>query len=261
KACPVGWSSFNHSCYLLSESFGSWDAARKDCRDRGTDLVVIDSAEEQKVFTTNLAQWRDSSNLTWLKISTALDPRFKDLKCLSKDERREVRASVHDLLMAETHAHQPFAQTTEEPSPKKSKISICLLDKTCPVGWSSFNHSCYLLSESFGSWDAARRDCRGREADLVVIDSPEEENLLSKITTEVWIGLNDKEQEGTWKWVDGTPLNLTLTKYWADGQPDNGGGNPLWGEEDCAQIRTFDNTLWNDISCRNSLPWVCEKIP
>uniref|UniRef100_A0A3P9B7T1 BED-type domain-containing protein n=1 Tax=Maylandia zebra TaxID=106582 RepID=A0A3P9B7T1_9CICH len=81
----------------------------------------------KKVFTTDLAQWRDSSNLTWLKIANALNPRFKDLKCLSKDERREVWASVHDLLMAETHAHQPSAQTTEEPSPKKSKMSICLL--------------------------------------------------------------------------------------------------------------------------------------
>nr|XP_014267406.2 zinc finger BED domain-containing protein 1-like [Maylandia zebra] len=81
----------------------------------------------KKIFTTDLAQRRDSSNLTWLKIATALDPRFKDLKCLSKDERREVWASVHDLLMSETDAHQPSAQTTEEPSPKKSKMSICLL--------------------------------------------------------------------------------------------------------------------------------------
>ncbi|XP_063324964.1 E3 SUMO-protein ligase ZBED1-like [Pelmatolapia mariae] len=81
----------------------------------------------KKVFTTDLAQRRDSSNLTWLKIATALDPRFKDLTCLSKDERREVWASVHDLLMAETDAHQPSAQTTEEPSPKKRKISISLL--------------------------------------------------------------------------------------------------------------------------------------
>uniref|UniRef100_A0A669EPB5 C-type lectin domain-containing protein n=2 Tax=Oreochromis niloticus TaxID=8128 RepID=A0A669EPB5_ORENI len=82
--------------------------------------------------------------------------------------------------------------------------------KTCPVAWSSFNHSCYLLSERSGSWDAARKDCRDRGADLVVIDSPEEQTLLSMITIKnAWIGLNDKEQEGTWKWVDGTPLTLT----------------------------------------------------
>uniref|UniRef100_A0A3Q4I410 C-type lectin domain-containing protein n=1 Tax=Neolamprologus brichardi TaxID=32507 RepID=A0A3Q4I410_NEOBR len=124
-------------------------------------------------------------------------------------------------------------------------------DKTCPVGWSSFNHSCYLLSESFGSWDAARRDCRGREADLVVIDSPEEENLLSKITTEVWIGLNDKEQEGTWKWVDGTPLNLT---YWARGQPDNG------GEEDYVHVFRGRKNSWNDLWCSSSHHWICEKV-
>ncbi|XP_039899173.1 E3 SUMO-protein ligase ZBED1-like [Simochromis diagramma] len=79
------------------------------------------------VFTTDLAQRRASSNLTWLKIATALDPRFKDLKCLPKDERREVWTLVHDLLMAETQAQQPSVQIKEEPSPKKSKMSIFLL--------------------------------------------------------------------------------------------------------------------------------------
>ncbi|XP_035770269.1 CD209 antigen-like protein A [Neolamprologus brichardi] len=75
-------------------------------------------------------------------------------------------------------------------------------------GWSKFNHNCYYLSEISDSWNAARMDCRARGGDLVVIDSPEEQNFLSTITTDVWIGLNDKEQEGTWKWVDGTPLTL-----------------------------------------------------
>nr|XP_024656738.1 C-type lectin domain family 12 member B [Maylandia zebra] len=48
--CPAGWSSFSCSCYLLSESSDSWNAARMDCRARGGDLVVIDSSEEQSLF-------------------------------------------------------------------------------------------------------------------------------------------------------------------------------------------------------------------
>jgi len=47
KTCPAGWSMFSCSCYLLSEMSDTWDKGRKDCKDKGADLVVIDSAEEQ----------------------------------------------------------------------------------------------------------------------------------------------------------------------------------------------------------------------
>ncbi|XP_039890784.1 CD209 antigen-like protein E isoform X2 [Simochromis diagramma] len=133
--------------------------------------------------------------------------------------------------------------------------------KTCPSRWSMFSCSCYLLSERSGSWDEGRKDCRNKGADLVVIESPEEQNPT-------WIGLNDKEEEGKWKWIDGTPLTLNNTKcvvygpsrYWESNQPDNGAGDTRWGEEDCAHIRTPANTLWNDRSCGASLHWVCEKM-
>uniref|UniRef100_I3K3T8 CD209 antigen-like protein A n=1 Tax=Oreochromis niloticus TaxID=8128 RepID=I3K3T8_ORENI len=111
--------------------------------------------------------------------------------------------------------------------------SMFLPDKTCPAGWSMFSHSCYLLSGRSGSWHSARKNCIDQGADLVVIDSPEEQNFIASFTEErTWIGLNDIEQEGTWKWVDGTPLTL---QYWASGQPDN---HHL--REDCLNL--FENS-------------------
>lgn len=130
--------------------------------------------------------------------------------------------------------------------------------KTCPVGWRMFSHACYFFSNESGSWDKGREDCRDRGADLVVVDSHEEKIFLSRLTKKtVWIGLNDRDEEGTWKWVDGSPLTLT---YWAATQPDNGGGDPNWGEEDCVHIRAEFDDLWNDLSCEASLQWICEKI-
>uniref|UniRef100_A0A3Q4MX43 C-type lectin domain-containing protein n=1 Tax=Neolamprologus brichardi TaxID=32507 RepID=A0A3Q4MX43_NEOBR len=130
-----------------------------------------------------------------------------------------------------------------------------LPEKTCPTGWSEFSCSCYLLSESSGSWHSARKHCTDQGADLVVIDSPEEQNFIASFTQkETWIGLSDIEQEGTWKWVDGTPLKLELTRYWASLQPDN-----LLFRENCAHIR-YQQTSWNDERCENSLQWVCEKL-
>ncbi|KAI9546997.1 hypothetical protein NQZ68_021666 [Dissostichus eleginoides] len=83
-----------------------------------------------------------------------------------------------------------------------------LMDK----GWRKFGCSCYLLSTEKASWEQSRKNCRARGADLVIVDSKEEQEFISSmIKEETWIGLSDREEEGTWKWVDGSPLNLTLT--------------------------------------------------
>lgn len=46
-SCPEGWKMFHCACFFLSGESGNWDKGRDDCIDRGADLVVINSAEEQ----------------------------------------------------------------------------------------------------------------------------------------------------------------------------------------------------------------------
>uniref|UniRef100_A0A3P8R4U7 C-type lectin domain-containing protein n=1 Tax=Astatotilapia calliptera TaxID=8154 RepID=A0A3P8R4U7_ASTCA len=248
KTCPLGWSKFNHSCYLLSERSGSWDAARMDCRARGGDLVVIDSPEEQKFLSTittevwiglndkeqeGMWKWVDGTPLTLMYWATTQPDDGGEENCayINKWGRFWNDYSC-------SYSHQWICENTPNHN------------KTCPVGW-SFSHSCYLISKRSAPWDAARMDCRDRGADLVVINSPEEQKFLSTVTTaEVWIGLNDEEQEGSWKWVDGTPQILT---YWARGEPNNG------GHEDCVSVEIEKNT-WFDRPCSSSHQWICEKV-
>ena len=69
--------------------------------------------------------------------------------------------------------------------------------------------------------------------------------------------------------MDGVHVRLTVSRfscsltcsYWRTNQPDNGDGDPKWGEEDCAHMRTGTKTVenWNDRSCDASLKWTCEK--
>lgn len=80
----------------------------------------------KKDFTSDLSKRKDSTNLTWLKIATVIDPRFKDLKCLSKDERNEVWTSVSKLLMTETLGKQESKETTDQQTPNKRRISVLL---------------------------------------------------------------------------------------------------------------------------------------
>ncbi|XP_052320901.1 CD209 antigen-like protein E isoform X12 [Oncorhynchus keta] len=134
------------------------------------------------------------------------------------------------------------------------------LKKTCPEGWQKFESSWYFLSTETKTWKESRQDCLERGADLVIINSDkEQQQFLLNLKKRVWIGLTDSVKEGTWKWVDGTPL---ITGYWYDPQPDNGGGKPENGEEDCVEIRTDQSPLkaWNDLSCAENLHWICEKV-
>ncbi|XP_027146683.1 C-type lectin domain family 4 member E-like isoform X1 [Larimichthys crocea] len=130
--------------------------------------------------------------------------------------------------------------------------------KTCPSQWIMFSCSCYFFSTVSDSWEKGRQDCRDKRADLVKIDSYEEQEFLSKIIQQTtWIGLNDRENEKIWKWSDETPLTVA---YWAKMQPDNGGGSEVYGEEDCVDLRHGGKPEenWNDLNCDKKLRWICE---
>lgn len=101
--------------------------------------------------------------------------------------------------------------------------------------------SCYMLGDNVFSWEDARNFCRAWGGDLVQIDSPGENAVLAeRIDGSVWIGANDREEEGTFRWAQG---NLIAFDAWGFNQP-----NDLEGAEDCAELRAADNR-WSDVAC------------
>ncbi|XP_061534827.1 CD209 antigen-like protein E [Phycodurus eques] len=119
-------------------------------------------------------------------------------------------------------------------------------------GWVYFPSSLYYISSTTRSWSSSRADCLRRGADLVVINSREEQAFIVKFNLRVWIGLTEKD--GTWKWVDRSQLTES---YWAANEPNNYEGT----KEDCVQIRFGDiNNSWNDVTCGEQHFWICEKI-
>uniref|UniRef100_A0A3Q4G6L7 CD209 antigen-like n=1 Tax=Neolamprologus brichardi TaxID=32507 RepID=A0A3Q4G6L7_NEOBR len=108
--------------------------------------------------------------------------------------------------------------------------------------------SFYYMSSEEKSWQESRQDCLQKGADLVIINSQEEQVGLNKY---LWIGLTDSETDGTWKWVDGTRMT---TSYWNSGEP-NGLKN-----ENCGQIKNYNSqNSWNDEKCSILHYWMCEK--
>uniref|UniRef100_A0A672HX61 C-type lectin domain-containing protein n=1 Tax=Salarias fasciatus TaxID=181472 RepID=A0A672HX61_SALFA len=115
-------------------------------------------------------------------------------------------------------------------------------------------HSFYYISQIKKTWHDSRNDCLKRGADLVIINSREEQDFSRRLSKRMWIGLTDRAQEGTWRWVDGSPLN---TSYWFPGEPNN---NQMGKEEDCGEIYSIaEGNNWNDWSCDSQNHWICEK--
>ncbi|XP_044222475.1 hepatic lectin-like [Thunnus albacares] len=214
-------------------------------RNRLNHYSVQHSAEELSTVKANLTKERDLLNASIIEMTKERDLLNTSIIEMTK-ERDLLNTSIIEMTKERDLLNASIIEKTKERN---------RLKKTCPAGWRMFRCSCYFLSSESSSWFTGRQDCREKGADLVVIDSTEEQTFLSNIT-EVgrysWIGLTDRDKEGTWKWTDGTPLTLS---YWATTEPNNGNGNPQWGEEDCAHIRSGKKTEdnWNDLSCDASL--------
>ncbi|MBN3313165.1 CLC4M protein, partial [Atractosteus spatula] len=73
--------------------------------------------------------------------------------------------------------------------------------------------------------------------------------LSSKISSNHRLGLSDSGSEGSWKWVDGTPVDMS-DKYWNAGEPNN------VVNEDCGELK---KSKLNDTPCSINNPWICEK--
>ncbi|KAM9449634.1 CD209 antigen-like protein 2 isoform 2-T2 [Clarias gariepinus] len=124
------------------------------------------------------------------------------------------------------------------------------------LGWRFFNSRIYISTENKTSWFESSKDCKRRGADLVIINSTEEQEFISKHfgSIEAWIGLTDKDTEGTFKWVDNSALT---TPFWWNGEPNNFGAG-----EDCTITgykKAGSNLFtWADYPCSFPVVGICE---
>ncbi|KAK6324602.1 hypothetical protein J4Q44_G00039440 [Coregonus suidteri] len=160
-------------------------------------------------------------------------------------ERDQLQTSYNNLTKERD-------QIQKERDDLKRKFSN--LKQTYPEGWQKFGSSWYFISTETKTWRESRQNCLKRGADLVIINSDKEQTLINRLKTvsHVWIGLTDSVTEGTWKWVDGTPL--TTPRYWERGDPSGG------VRENCVlfEHRSSGQGTWQDYPCSYNRCWICE---
>jgi hypothetical protein len=119
----------------------------------------------------------------------------------------------------------------------------------------------YIICSNAGlDWEEAQAYCVSQGAALVKIDNADENNEVAQLVNEegsTWIGANDRDTEGDFRWTDGSQVTGE-NAHWQDGQPNDADG------EDCAVLHSSAD--WNDVDCAlhgfsddHQMTFVCEK--
>ncbi|XP_016383764.1 CD209 antigen-like protein C [Sinocyclocheilus rhinocerous] len=115
--------------------------------------------------------------------------------------------------------------------------------------WKCYQSSLFYLSSERKSWTESRRYCTERGANMIIINNREEQEFVRKWSDKdrVWIGLTDRDVEGTWKWVDGS---TPTSGFWMSAEPGGYRG------ENCALTVVGE---WADHPCTEEFHWMCER--
>ncbi|XP_030421293.1 C-type lectin domain family 4 member F-like isoform X2 [Gopherus evgoodei] len=128
-------------------------------------------------------------------------------------------------------------------------------------GWRFYGGNLYYFSQEKKSFDEAEQFCVSQDSHLTSVSSQAEQEFLSNETKgeDHWIGLTDRETEGSWRWVDGTEYRADASRgFWEENQPDNW-HQETGGREDCVEIRTMELKWWNDANCTLPSRWICKQ--
>merc|ERR1719167_1866224 len=124
-----------------------------------------------------------------------------------------------------------MSTTTPTPTTATTMRTTSVTTTTaCVDDWEAHDDRCYFWSTNTKTWNEAEAFCQQENGHLASITS----EAINQYVMEgmnirglgwTWVGGNDIDEEGTWKWTDGSSFQFT---FWYSGQPDNHGGN-----EDC----------------------------
>lgn len=108
-------------------------------------------------------------------------------------------------------------------------------------------------------WTRARSECAARGGRLAVLETADENLEVGQLARRFlndpfYIGISDRDEEGVWRWIDGSELAYDP---WAGGEPNNAGNG-----EDCVHSNwSGTDGAWNDIRCGAGQPYLCEFPP
>ncbi|XP_042223021.1 macrophage mannose receptor 1-like [Homarus americanus] len=272
-ACLPGWEQFQDSCYYFNTEATDkvvWEDAKSICEAVGASMVVLDTDEENKFIFNHIMDidnlwiglysvpndtvyWTDGStmdskNYTYMKNSDRDNAlKAKDQQCVFFQKLGDPGKMTPSWVPTDCHDPRHYVCEVGVGDP----INLLPPDnkRYCAEGWEQSNDHCYFFSTDEQTWSSAASVCSANDAKLAsIVTWAEQDFIFDHQRSESWVGLNDRLNEGTYVWSDGSKLTIT---NWNNGEPSGTG-------ENCVQIKA-DTGKWNDNSCDQKLTFSCKK--
>ena len=200
------------------------------------------------------------------------------------DKILEMKMSVDSMADVKRELEKMINE--KEVSSKKQLASIktdlerLSLSQHCSNRWVLFSGLCYYVSAKTetATWDEAQKICKTmkKSSNLAMPKTQKENDFLKQVNNftegsavhpDIWIGGSDIEEEGVWKWVDGSTIPQSLQEdNWALGEPNNAYGGTqhclakyFRGGRGTRNSRT--NRFWDDAVCEAKKQFICSYDP
>ncbi|XP_076089141.1 C-type lectin domain family 4 member C-like [Mytilus galloprovincialis] len=139
----------------------------------------------------------------------------------------------------------------------------------CPETVAFFRGSKYIFTCNLATWSNSKANCNVHGGHLTSVETGDENAFLVDVVALMhkhiqqilyaffWIGLTDNNDEMSYKWLSGEPLNYSDWYQGSPQQPDNKNMQNKQGAH-CAMIHPFYSLKWGDEFCSVLAYSVCE---
>lgn len=271
--CPDStWTQTPTDCYYVSNTSDvsqlmTWSQAKAKCASlgSGSHLLTVDDANDQAFLQNALPFVTQSTYLFWTGL--------------------QYKGNSWQWFNGATFSQQ-FFKWTMEPDNLAGKEDCVVVryngqisdrgctmlnnyickknqdhtDNTLNTGcgiWIRGGKKCYTFyTNPKSTWTDAKKMCQSSNGDLLNVKDLDTKTWLTEQMLDpsndffFWTSLNDRDQEGTYKWSDGSSLDANVIAW-------NAEPNDWRGNEDCATV--FPKTFaYNDASCQFHAAPICE---